>query len=239
MAISKIAAARKDRYRTLLFDLDDTLLDIGASRVEALRATCEAHDFSYDDALYERFCQINDELWRAYEAGRVTQAEVMHTRHVAVFKEYGHDVDGAQLDATYRRHLSRGFHTFEGSLDLVRDLKAHFALYVVSNGLATIQDSRLRGSGLHPHFEAVFVSEDTGHQKPHRGFFDHVFARIPGFSAAETLIIGDSLTADIVGGHRAGIDTCWFNPGAKPNHTDVVPTYEVRRYHEVRAIVGV
>lgn len=226
------------RYRTLLFDLDDTLLDIGASRVEALRAVCEAHDHPYDDAFYARFNAINDALWKAYEAGSVTQAEVMHSRHVALFKEYGREVDGALLDATYREHLSRGFHAIAGAHDLVTALKDDFSLYVVSNGASTIQDRRLRGSGLHPHFRAVFVSEDTGFQKPHQGFFDHVFARIPGFSPAETLIIGDSHSADIVGGHRAGIDTCWFNPDGKAHGTDVVPTYEIRHYDELRAIVG-
>lgn len=227
------------RYRTLLFDLDDTLLDIGASRVEALRAVCEAHDHPYDEALYARFNVINEGLWREYEAGRVAQAELMARRHVTLFSEYGREVDGHAVDATYREHLSRGYHTFAGSLDLVRDLRDHFSLYVVSNGASTIQDRRLRGAGLHDLFHGVFVSEDTGHQKPHAGFFDHVFARIPGFAHHEALIIGDSLSADIVGGYRAGIDTCWFNPDGKPNHVGVVPTYEVRGYAEVRAIVGV
>ena len=226
------------RYTTLLFDLDDTLLDIGASRVEALRAVCAAHDHPYDDALFARFNVINDGLWKAYEAGQVTQAEVMHRRHVTLFQEYGREVDGAHVDATYREHLSRGYHAIDGAHDLVAELKERFALYIVSNGAATIQDSRLRGSGLHGHFQGIFVSEDTGFQKPHQGFFDHVFARIPSFDKARTLIIGDSHSADIVGGHRAGIDTCWFNPGGKAHATDVVPTYDIRHYDELRAIVG-
>jgi 2-haloacid dehalogenase len=225
-------------YRTLLFDVDDTLLDFGATRHVALKAMCEAHGFAFDEALYARFNVINEGLWRAYEEGRISQTEVLHSRHVTLFKEYGHDVDGALLDDTYKQHLALGFHAIEGAHDLIVELKDRFGLYIVSNGLATIQDSRLRGSGLHPHFQGVFVSEDTGYQKPHKGFFDHVFARIPAFDADETLIIGDSLSADIAGGIRAGIDTCWFNPESKPNTSGLVPTYEIRHYDELRAIVG-
>ena len=225
-------------YRTLLFDLDDTLLDFGQTQLAAHRAMCEAHAFPFDDSLYAHFKRINDELWRAYEQGLISQTEVLHDRHVRLFQAYGHEVDGAALDRTYREHLARGFHAIEGALDLVHALKDHFRLYIVSNGVSDIQHSRLRGAGLTPHFQGVFVSGDTGYQKPQRGFFDHVFARIPDFSPAETLIIGDSLSADIVGGHRAGIDTCWFNPGAKANHAGVEPTHEIRHYDELRAIVG-
>ena len=69
-------------------------------------------------------------------------------------------------------------------------------------------------------------------------YFDYVFARIPGFSASETLIIGDSLSADIRGGHGAGLDTCWFNPGAKPNRSGVTPTYEIRRLDDLHPLLG-
>lgn len=225
-------------YRNLLFDLDDTLLDFGVARLTALRGMCEAHAFTFDEDLFARFNHINDGLWKAYEEGRISQTEVLHSRHVLLFKEYGHDVDGALLDDTYKQHLSQGYHAIEGALELILELKEHFGLYIVSNGVATIQDSRLRGSGLHPHFRGVFVSSDTGYQKPQKGFFDHVFARIPDFSPAETLMIGDSLSADITGGHRAGIDTCWFNPHGKHNPIDVQPTYEIRHYDDLRAIVG-
>jgi 2-haloacid dehalogenase len=225
-------------YRTLLFDLDDTLLDFGVARLAAHRAMCEAHAFPFDDALHARFNQINEGLWKAYEEGRIPQTQVLHSRHEILFKEYGYVVDGAVLDATYKEHLSQGFHPIPGALELVAELRQGFSLYIVSNGVATIQASRLEGSGLRPHFQDVFISDAIGAQKPHKAFFEHVFARIPAFSPAHTLIIGDSLSADIAGGHGAGIHTCWYNPGGKPNPTGLTPTYEIRHYDELRAIVG-
>lgn len=226
------------KYQTLLFDLDDTLLDFGVARLAAHRASCEAHGHGFDDELYKRFNEINDELWKAYEEGKIPQTQVRQSRHERLFKERGHVVDGAAFDATYSHHLAQGFHPIAGSIDLIAGLARTHALYIVSNGVSTIQASRLAGSGLRPHFKDVFVSEAIGAQKPHKAFFDHVVGKIPAFEHSKALIIGDSLSADIAGGNAAGIDTCWFNPAGKPNASGHRPTYEVRSYVELQAIVA-
>ncbi len=46
-------------------------------------------------------------------------------------------------------------------------------------------------------------------------FFTYVFDRIPNFEQQKTVIIGDSLSSDILGGHLSGIDTIWLNPKKK------------------------
>ena len=57
--------------------------------------------------------------------------------------------------------------------------------------------------------------------------------QIEGFSKEETLMIGDSLTADIQGGNNARIDTIWYNPHHLENHTQAQPTYEVHSYQDL------
>ena len=95
----------------------------------------------------------------------------------------------------------------------------------------------MRNAGLHSLFKDIFVSEDTGFQKPMREYFDYVFERIPNFASEEGLIIGDSLSADIKGGYVAGIDTCWFNPEKKSNDSEIMPTYEVHNFEELYALL--
>lgn len=70
-------------------------------------------------------------------------------------------------------------------------------------------------------------------------YFDYVFERIPQFSAEHALIIGDSLTADIKGGQLAGLDTCWMNPDMKPNESEIMPTYEIRKLEELYHILNI
>ena len=57
--------------------------------------------------------------------------------------------------------------------------------------------------------------------------------QITGFSKEKTLMIGDSLTADIQGGNNAGIDTIWYNSHHLENHTQAQPTYEVHSYKDL------
>ena len=225
------------RYRNVLFDVDDTLLDFGAAERLALRLLFEEHDFPFTPETEAAYKRINQELWHAFEMGTVSRDEVLHSRHSRLFKEFGREADGAKMDAIFSGHLEAGCQLVNGAFELIVGLQAEYSLYLVTNGVSRIQDKRLRGSGLHPLFKGIFVSEDTGYQKPMKQYFDYVFARIPDFSAHETLIIGDSLTADIRGGHGAGLDTCWFNPGAKPNDSGVTPTYEIRQLGDLPPIL--
>lgn len=225
-------------YKILLFDVDDTLLDFGAAEKAALQMLFEDQKFSLTSEMEGQYKQINQVLWKSFEQGSIDLAEVLNTRFSLLFKEYGHEVDGALLEMKYRAFLEEGHQLIDGVSDLIAALQSRYDMYIVTNGVSKTQDKRLRQSGLHPYFKGVFVSEETGYRKPMKEYFDYVFARIPEFAVEQGLIIGDSLSADIRGGQLAGLDTCWYNPGRKPNTTDVVPTYEIQSFEELYAILN-
>jgi 2-haloacid dehalogenase len=226
------------KYRTLFFDVDDTLLDFGAAEKVALRLLFEEQNIPLTAEIEAQYKKVNQGLWKSFEEGKVGRDEVVNTRFSLLFKEYGQEVDGVLFEKKYRSYLEEGHDLIHGALELITDLqKNQYDLYIVTNGVSKTQDKRLRSSGLHPLFKNVFVSEDAGYQKPMKEFFDYVFARIPTFSVEHGLLIGDSLSADIKGGQLAGIDTCWFNPGEKPNHTDIVPTYQIQKLDELYQIL--
>ena len=83
----------------------------------------------------------------------------------------------------------------------------------------------------------MFVSQDVGHNKPAREYFDTVFAQIPGFDPQKALIVGDSLTSDILGGINAGIATCWVNPGHLPKREDIPADYEIEGIHQLEKLL--
>lgn len=224
-------------YKTLFFDVDDTLLDFGAAENNALQLLCKDMKLPFTPEIEASYRTINKQLWRAFEEGTISRDEVLHTRFSLFFKEWGFEADGIQLEQTYRSYLEQGHMLMDGAMELITELQNHYDIYIVTNGVSRTQDIRLRNSGLHPHMKRIFVSEDTGYQKPMKEFFDYVFDRIPDFDPSSGLIIGDSLSADIKGGHLAGLDTCWFNPKRLVNSTDIIPTYEISNLQQLHTIL--
>lgn len=82
-------------------------------------------------------------------------------------------------------------------------------------------------------FEQVIISEEVGCQKPHPGIFDYAFTNLAISNKSKVLMVGDSLTSDIQGGNKYGIDTCWFNPSRKTNTSGIQPTYEITSLMEL------
>lgn len=227
------------KYKTLFFDLDNTLLDFDAAEKVALRKLFEEQNMLLSAEMQARYQTINSGLWKSFEKGEISRDEVVNTRFALLFREYGQEVDGVLYDEKYRSYLEEGNQLIAGAFDLITFLHTSFDLYIVSNGVSKTQHARLRNSKLHSLFKGIFVSEDTGYQKPMKEFFDYVFARIPDFSVEKGLIIGDSLSADIKGGHLAGLDTCWFNPYKVPDSTNIAPTYEIQKLDELYQILKI
>ncbi|PQZ53806.1 noncanonical pyrimidine nucleotidase, YjjG family [Bacillus sp. MYb209] len=225
------------KYKTLLFDVDDTLLDFQKAEKIALRMLFEEKELLLTDEIEDRYNKINKSLWGSFEKGEITRNEVVNTRFSILFKEYGEEVDGILFENNYRSYLEEGNQLMQGAFEFINQIQSKYDLYIVTNGIFKTQDKRLRNAGLHALFKDIFVSEDTGFQKPMKEYFDYVFERIPNFASEEGLIIGDSLSADIKGGYVAGIDTCWFNPEKKSNDSEMVPTYEVHKFEELYALL--
>ncbi|MGH1054904.1 YjjG family noncanonical pyrimidine nucleotidase [Bacillus paranthracis] len=225
------------KYKTLLFDVDDTLLDFQKAEKSALRMLFEEKGMSLTSEIEAQYKKINKSLWTTFEEGEINRDEVVNTRFSILFKEYGEEVDGILFENNYRSYLEEGNQLMEGALQFINQIQSEYDLYIVTNGISKTQDKRLRNAGLHALFQDIFVSEDTGYQKPMKEYFDYVFERIPNFVPEEGLIIGDSLSADMKGGYVAGIDTCWFNPERKLNDSGIIPTYEVHNFEELYALL--
>ncbi|AIK33464.1 YjjG family noncanonical pyrimidine nucleotidase [Bacillus anthracis] len=225
------------KYKTLLFDVDDTLLDFQKAERIALRMLFEEKGIPLTSEIEAQYKKVNKGLWDDFEEGKINCDEVVNTRFSVLFKEYGQEVDGILFENNYRNYLEEGNQLIQGAFEFINQIESEYDLYIVTNGVSKTQYKRLRNAGLHSMFKDIFVSEDTGYQKPMKEYFDYVFERIPNFAPEEGLIIGDSLSTDMRGGYVAGIDTCWFNPEKKLNDSKIVPTYEVQNFEELYVLL--
>lgn len=221
-------------YRFLLFDLDHTLLDFESAEETALTQMLEDMNFPDVQAFKDYYKPMNQGLWKDLEQKKISKKDLINSRFAIAFAHFGRDVDGEEMALRYQDYISQQGQTFPGAEDLLAKLvERGYQLYGATNGVTAIQEGRLAHSTIAPYFKEVFISEQLHTQKPEPAFFDKVGQLIPGFSKEETLMIGDSLTADIAGGNASGIDTVWYNPDRKENTSLVVPTYTVSTYQEI------
>ena len=214
-------------FQTIFLDLDDTLLDFDAAERVAISKTFREIGMEPTPALLRRYSEINQSQWEAFERGEITRETVLTRRFAILFSELGAAHDPVATEDIYRGYLGVGHYFVDGAEDLLAYLAPKYDLYLASNGVAATQYSRLESAGIGHYFKEIFISETTGYHKPEREYFDYCFARIENFDPRRTLMIGDSLTSDILGGKNAGIKTCWFNPDHKPRRPDITPDYEI------------
>lgn len=221
----------------LFLDLDDTILDFHKAERIAIARTFEHFGLEPTEAVLARYHVINRIHWERLERGEETRQQVLENRFADLFAEMGVDADPAAVAKSYENNLGIGHYFLPGALEAVQSLYKKYKLYLASNGTAVVQDSRLASAGLNPYFAGVFISQRVGYDKPSKEFFEAAFAAIPDFNPEEAMMVGDSLTSDILGGIHAGIKTCWVNADHRPGSPAIEPDYEITSITELEALL--
>lgn len=226
-------------YPYILFDADDTLLDFRRCEREAFTATLAESGFGLDfDLCFDSYTTINRALWLDYEQNKVTQTQLRSERFRRLFAQLGIESDPEIFATTYLRHFAAGSFLTPDAIAVCDALKPTLNLSIITNGISDVQFSRISGSALKDHFDQIIVSDDAGFAKPAPEIFDYAMSKIGCEDKSQVLIVGDSLSSDIRGGHDYGIDTCWYNPGRLENASGIVPTYEISSLTELLALAG-
>lgn len=221
----------------LLLDLDDTILDFHKAERIAIAKTLDAFGLTATEQVLSRYHVINKEHWEMLERGELTRPQVLQNRFAVLFSEFGLEVDAAAVAKAYEKNLSIGHYFLPGAEEAVDSLSKKYKLYLVSNGTASVQKGRMTSANLYRFFEKVFVSQEIGFNKPAKEFFDGCFSQIPGFDRDKAIIVGDSLTSDILGGINAGIKTCWVNPEHLPGREDIRADYEIESITQLEKLL--
>lgn len=226
------------RYSVLLFDLDNTLLDFNKAEEHAFFMTAKNQGVTFTTADYGEYHKINDKWWKLHEKGLYSRDEIVLLRYAEFFKIKGVDLSPAKFNADYMINLGEGKFTVTGAEEVLKTLKTMGAkIYVVTNGVVSIQNRRLENNPVTPYIDGMFVSEKIGVPKPDARFFKAAEKEFGIAFDDKTLIIGDSLSSDITGGKNAGIKTCWFNPRGAANDSAVTPDYEIKSLLDVLKVV--
>ena len=211
----------------LFIDLDDTILDFHKAEHIALGKTLQTFGLEPTKQVLDCYSQINKDYWERLERKEVTREALLVNRFADLFAEFGLLVDPVQCARIYEKNLGTGHYFLPGAEEAVKALSKKYKLYLASNGTSHVQAGRLESAKLAPYFEEIFISQQMGANKPDRLYFQRCFEKIPGFDVKKSMIVGDSLSSDILGGKQMGMMTCWVNPAGKPCSEALRPDYEI------------
>ena len=223
-------------YSTLFFDLDNTLLDFNKAEKVAVRQVLQSYQLPFDDNTVALYSSINRDYWERFERGEIPKADIFEGRFKTLLKILNKERNTKDISIDYGKNLSEGYFKIDGADEILTYVKNKgYKLYATTNGLSTTQFKRIKNSGLEKYFDRVFVSEDTGHQKPACEYFEYVINHIDEKNKHRMLIIGDSQSSDILGGINSSIDTCWYNPSNQK--AKYISKFEISNLLELKDIL--
>lgn len=226
------------KFKHIIFDLDNTLLDYDLAETNALSDLFDFYHIQGDfQSLQYRYKTINNGFWHKFEEGRISLEELKTQRHKEFMTQIGKkDIDPVDCASQYARFLSQNAFPLPGSYEILDYLKEKgYNLVLASNGLPDVQYPRLKASQMLDYFSFIGISQELGYQKPHENFFNELFDKSEIENKENVIIIGDSINSDIKGGINAGIATCWYNP--KDKISDTKADYDIRSLLELKNIL--
>lgn len=228
-----------ERYHTVLWDVDQTLLDFKASERYAVRHCFESFHLTATEDILTLYSSINQSYWKRIEKGELNKKEALVGRFCTLFEQTG--ITGIEPSAFQERYadaLGSVYYFQDHSYELVKSLKGKYRQYLVTNGISRTQRNKLKLSGLDLLVDGIFISEELGAPKPQKAYFDACFSRIPGFEKEKTILVGDSLSSDILGANQAGITSCWYNPDSLKNDSQAVADFEIKNLSEILPVLS-
>jgi putative hydrolase of the HAD superfamily len=228
-------------YQHLFFDLDHTLWDFESNSTETLQELFSHYNLGAklqitDADFIKTYQHINDGLWALYRQNKIEKSTLRLKRFSSTFATFGwHDEAlSRSFDKDYLVRSPYKKNLLAGCLDMLTLLKEHFQLHIITNGFKETQIIKIRESGLQPFFETVLSSDEVQVLKPQAKIFIEAMQRSKA-NRKDSLMIGDSLIADVLGAKNVGMHQVYYNPLQKPHQEEI--TYEITHLAELPPIL--
>lgn len=226
-------------YKCLFLDIDNTLLDFTGAAHLALTNALGQHNIELTPELHSLYTSANHASWSEFEQGHITAVELRSLRFKRFFLSASiSDINPAYFNALFIQKLIDHSTSYSEIIPLLEKLSQRYVLCVVTNGLKEAQRARLEKLNMTRLFETITVSDEIGIAKPDpRIFYTTIESLQSRFKKSEILMVGDSLQSDILGGNRAGLDTCWISH-SRENTTAIYPKYTITEFAEIEGVLA-
>jgi putative hydrolase of the HAD superfamily len=200
--------------KDIFFDLDHTLWDFDKNSMLAFKRVFKKFKIIIEfDAFLKIYEPINIEYWKKYREDKVSKENLRRGRLIDSFIFFDLIYTTEKIDEiadAYIQELPFDNHLFEGAVEILDYLILKYKLHIITNGFEEVQHKKLKNSGIDCYFSTVTTSEEVGLKKPNPKVFLTALNKANSLPA-QSVMIGDSLEADILGANNIGMQTIFYN----------------------------
>lgn len=218
----------------LFFDLDHTLWDFDRNSkltfqqiFEEQKINIPIHDF------LEAYIPVNLRYWKLYREDKVEKSALRYHRLKETFDSLEYRVSDNLINLIsedYIRYLPNFNYLFDDAIEVLQYLEKKYHLHIITNGFEEVQNLKLEKSGIHTFFREIITSECAGVKKPNPKVFEFALGKA-GAKAHQSVMIGDSYEADVMGAINSGMRAIHFSQENKGTEGQRVTTLvELKKY---------
>ncbi len=204
-----------EAIKHVFFDLDHTLWDFEKNSALAFKKIFQELNFDINSQQFmDIYNPINVAYWKMYEKNEIDQETLRVSRVKDAFEALNYSITLDEINIIsnlFIDYLTSNNHLIEGTIETLEYLKEKYVLHIITNGFSFVQDVKLQKSNLDKYFVTITNSEAAGHKKPNENIFNHALTTANA-SKTESIMIGDSIEADVLGAINFGIKAVYFNP---------------------------
>ena len=226
-------------YKHLIFDLDDTLLDFKTAEASAIKQVMAEFGIDPNDENVELYSGINLSFWKRFEKGEIEREKIFEGRFIEFAKALKISIDTRKMSQKYFEALSLGGQVFPYTVPLLEYLYKKYTLSAATNGALITQKRRIAASGIGGYFKGgIYISEEIGLQKPQKEYFEYILNALGNPPKNQVLVLGDSLSSDILGANNISVDCCFVNLRGQAVPQKINANFVVNSLEEIPIVCG-
>ncbi|WP_298530501.1 YjjG family noncanonical pyrimidine nucleotidase [uncultured Algibacter sp.] len=200
--------------KDVFFDLDHTLWDFDKNSALAFEKIFKINNLEIPlQEFISHYEPINLKYWKLYREEQIGKEELRFVRLNETFQAIDFKIDEHiiyKLSDDYINHLTSFNYLFDNTCDVLDYLSLNYNLHIITNGFDEVQHKKLVLSNIIKYFKTVTNSEMVGVKKPNPKIFNYAIESAYA-NVNESVMIGDSYEADILGAKNIGMDVILFD----------------------------
>ena len=206
----------------IFFDLDHTLWDFDKNSELAFAQIFQTYAIKLNlQEFIDIYVPINHACWKLYEQNLMSAEELRLTRLEQTFDKLEYYMFKNELELIakdYLEILPDFGHLFDDAIDVLKYLSKKYTLHIITNGFTEMQEKKMSNAKIKHFFKTVTDFELANAKKPDAKIFQHALD-VAQAKKEESIMIGDSMHADVQGALDFGMKALFFNLNDKEkNH---------------------